>query len=126
MYNKNSGLNGQRETREVELTVADDELKAALTTGGLIGTTGGILTRRCPYLPYLDWFKRLKIISGAYIYWLIFHRCRVSLLVKPDEACFRVFVPSHIRLKQRDGQVWGWDWTMLLLVCVVMPFFALV
>jgi hypothetical protein len=52
MYNKNSGLNGQRETREVELTVADDELKAALTTGGPIGTTGGISDAALP-LPTL-------------------------------------------------------------------------
>ena len=47
MYNKNYGSNGRRETWEVELTVADDELKAALTTGGPIGITA----RR-----YLIWF----------------------------------------------------------------------
>jgi hypothetical protein len=33
MHNKKSGSNGRWETREVELTFADDERKAALTTG---------------------------------------------------------------------------------------------
>ena len=45
---KKSGLNGWWETPEVELTVADDELKAALTTGGPIGTTGGIYEAALP------------------------------------------------------------------------------
>jgi hypothetical protein len=38
MYDKKFGLNGQRDALEVELAVADDELEAALTTGGPIGT----------------------------------------------------------------------------------------
>ena len=41
MYHKKNGLKGPRNGWEVELAVSDVELRAALTTGGLIGTTGG-------------------------------------------------------------------------------------
>jgi hypothetical protein len=41
MYVKNFGLNGRRDALEVKLAVPDDELEAALTTGGPIGTTDG-------------------------------------------------------------------------------------
>jgi hypothetical protein len=41
MYIKKISSKGRRDAREVELAVADDELAAALTTGGPIGTTSG-------------------------------------------------------------------------------------
>jgi hypothetical protein len=41
MYNKKFGSKGRWDAWEVELAVADDELKAALTTGGPIGKPAG-------------------------------------------------------------------------------------
>jgi len=57
MYYKRFGSNGRQDAREVELAVANDELEAALTTGGPIGTTGGISDGALPLLPYLDDLK---------------------------------------------------------------------
>lgn len=51
MYDKNLGSKGRRDTEEVELTVAHNELEAALTTGRPIGTTGGKIRRERRHVP---------------------------------------------------------------------------
>ena len=58
MYHKKSGSNRGRNGGKVKLAVPDVELKATLTTGRLIGTTGRIAL---PLL-HLDWFT---LTTGA-------------------------------------------------------------